>query len=60
MDIVQVLQAASVKVLDRPPRSQAYRFDRCGGLVMAGDPFGLAWTGGSGAHAVEEWVDLAR
>lgn len=59
-DIVQALQAASVKVLDRPSQISGVPFwTDAAVLSAAGIPSVLFGPSGSGAHAVEEWVDLA-
>ena len=59
-DIVQALQAASVKVLDRPSQIAGVQFwTDAAVLSAAGIPSVLFGPSGSGAHAVEEWVDLA-
>ena len=59
-DIVQALQAASVKVLNRPSQIAGVPFwTDAAVLSAAGMPSVLFGPAGSGAHAVEEWVDLA-
>ena len=59
-DIVQALQAASVKVLNRPSQIAGVPFwTDAAVLSAAGIPSLLFGPSGSGAHAVEEWVDLA-
>ena len=59
-EIVQALQAASVKVLDRPSQIAGVPFwTDAAVLSAAGIPSVLFGPAGSGAHAVEEWVDLA-
>jgi acetylornithine deacetylase len=59
-DIVQALQAASVKVLNRPSPIAGVQFwTDAAVLSAAGIPSVLFGPSGSGAHAVEEWVDLA-
>jgi acetylornithine deacetylase len=59
-DIVQALQAASVRVLDRPSQIAGVPFwTDAAVLSVAGIPSVLFGPAGSGAHAVEEWVDLA-
>jgi acetylornithine deacetylase len=59
-DIVQALQAASVKVLNRPSPVAGVQFwTDAAVLSAAGIPSVLFGPSGSGAHAVEEWVDLA-
>ena len=58
--IVQALQAASVKVLNRPsPIAGVPFWTDAAVLSAAGIPSVLFGPAGSGAHAVEEWVDLA-
>jgi len=59
-DIVQALQAASVQVLDSPsPIAGVPFWTDAAVLSAAGIPSALFGPAGSGAHAVEEWVDLA-
>jgi acetylornithine deacetylase len=59
-DIVQALQAASVEVLKRPSQIAGVQFWTDAALLsVAGIPSVLFGPSGSGAHAVEEWVDLA-
>jgi acetylornithine deacetylase len=59
-EIVQALQAASVKVLNRPLKISGVPFwTDAAVLAAAGIPSVLFGPSGSGAHAVEEWVDLA-
>ena len=59
-EIVQTLQAASVKVLNQPlPISGVPYWTDAAILSAAGIPSVLFGHSGSGAHAVEEWVDLA-
>lgn len=59
-DIVQALQAASVRALDRPSQIAGVPFwTDAAVLSAAGIPSVLFGPAGSGAHAVEEWVDLA-
>jgi acetylornithine deacetylase len=59
-DIVQALQAASVEVLKRPlPISGVQFWTDAAILSAAGIPSILFGPSGSGAHAVEEWVDLS-
>ncbi len=59
-DIVQALQKASVKVLNRPSQISGVPFwTDAAVLAAAGTPSVLFGPSGSGAHAVEEWVDLA-
>jgi acetylornithine deacetylase len=57
--IVQVIQAASVKLLNRPSPIAGVQFwTDAAVLSAAGIPSVLFGPSGSGAHAVEEWVDL--
>jgi acetylornithine deacetylase len=59
-EIVQALQAASVKVTNRPSQISGVPFwTDAAVLSAAGIPSVLFGPSGSGAHAVEEWVDLA-
>src|SRR5215211_5064526 len=59
-EIVQALQAASVNVLNRPsPISGVPFWTDAAVLSAAGIPSVLFGPSGSGAHAAEEWVDLA-
>jgi acetylornithine deacetylase len=59
-DIVQALQAASVEVLERSSQIAGVQFWTDAALLSAaGIPSVLFGPSGSGAHAVEEWVDLA-
>jgi acetylornithine deacetylase len=59
-DIVQALQAASINVLNRPSQISRVPFwTDAAVLSAAGIPSVLFGPSGSGAHAVEEWVDLA-
>jgi acetylornithine deacetylase len=59
-EIVQALQAASVKVLNRPLQIAGVQFwTDAAVLSAAGIPAVLFGPSGSGAHAVEEWVDLS-
>jgi len=59
-DIVKTIQAAGVKVLNHPPRIAGVQFwTDAAVLSAAGIPTILFGPSGSGAHAVEEWVDLA-
>jgi acetylornithine deacetylase len=59
-EIVQALQAASVNMLNRPsPISGVPFWTDAAILSAAGIPSVLFGPAGSGAHAVEEWVDLA-
>lgn len=58
-EIVQALQAASVKVLNRPLQVAGVQFwTDAAVLSAAGIPSVLFGPSGSGAHAIEEWVDL--
>ena len=58
-DIVRALQAASVKVLNRPLQIAGVQFWTDAAVLSAsGIPSILFGPAGSGAHAVEEWVDL--
>jgi acetylornithine deacetylase len=58
--IVQALQAASVKVLNEPRQIAGVQFwTDAAVLSAAGIPSILFGPSGSGAHAVEEWVDLS-
>ena len=59
-EIVQALQAASVKVLTHPSQIAGVPFwTDAAVLSAAGIPSVLFGPSGSGAHAVEEWVELA-
>jgi acetylornithine deacetylase len=58
--IVQALQAAAVHVLNRPLQISGVPFwTDAAVLAAAGIPSVLFGPSGSGAHAVEEWVDLS-
>jgi acetylornithine deacetylase len=58
-DIVQVLQSAAMQVLHRPlPISGVPFWTDAAVLSATGIPSVLFGPAGSGAHAVEEWVDL--
>jgi acetylornithine deacetylase len=58
--IVRALQAASVQVLDHAAPVAGVQFwTDAAVLSAAGIPSVLFGPSGSGAHAVEEWVDLA-
>ncbi len=58
-EIVQALQSASVKVLNHPLQISGVPFwTDAAVLSAAGIPALLFGPSGSGAHAVEEWVDL--
>jgi len=59
-EIVQTLQSASVKVLNHPLQVSGVQFWTDAAILSAeGIPSVLFGPSGSGAHAVEEWVDLA-
>jgi acetylornithine deacetylase len=59
-EIVQALQSASVKVLNHPLQVAGVQFwTDAAVLSAAGIPSVLFGPSGSGAHAVEEWVDLS-
>lgn len=59
-DIVQSLQAASAEVLKRPLQISGVQFWTDAALLSAaGIPSVLFGPSGSGAHAIEEWVDLS-
>lgn len=59
-DIVQALQAASAEVLERPLQISGVQFWTDAALLSAaGIPSVLFGPSGSGAHAIEEWVDLS-
>jgi acetylornithine deacetylase len=59
-DIVRAIQAASVKRLNHPSPIAGVQFwTDAAVLSAAGIPSVLFGPAGSGAHAVEEWVDLA-
>ena len=59
-DIVQSLQAASAEVLKRPLQIFGVQFWTDAALLSAaGIPSVLFGPSGSGAHAIEEWVDLS-
>jgi acetylornithine deacetylase len=58
--IVQALQAASIRVLNHPaPIAGVPFWTDAAVLAAVGIPSVLFGPAGSGAHAVEEWVDLA-
>jgi acetylornithine deacetylase len=58
-DIAQAIQVASVKVLNRPSQVAGVPFwTDAAVLSAAGIPSVLFGPSGSGAHAVEEWVEL--
>ena len=57
--IVQALQTASIKVLNHPLQVAGVPFWTDAAVLAAGGiPAVLLGPSGSGAHAVEEWVDL--
>lgn len=59
-EIVQSLQASSAEVLKRPLQISGVQFWTDAALLSAaGIPSVLFGPSGSGAHAIEEWVDLA-
>jgi acetylornithine deacetylase len=59
-EIVKAIRAASVRVLHRPPQIAGVQFwTDAAVLSAAGIPSVLFGPSGSGAHAVEEWADLA-
>ena len=59
-DIVRTLQSASTQVMSHPARVAGVPFwTDAAVLSEAGIPSVLFGPSGSGAHAVEEWVDLA-
>lgn len=59
-DIVNAIQAASTKILNHPSPVAGVQFwTDAAVLSAAGIPSVLFGPVGSGAHAVEEWVDLA-
>lgn len=59
-EIVQALQGASVKVLNEPRQIAGVQFwTDAAVLSAAGIPAILFGPSGSGAHAVEEWVELS-
>ena len=59
-DIVQAIQAASEKLFNHPSPVAGVQFwTDAAVLSAAGIPSVLFGPSGSGAHAVEEWVDLA-
>jgi acetylornithine deacetylase len=59
-EIVKAIQAASVNVLNRPAQIAGVQFwTDAAVLSAAGVPSVLFGPAGSGAHAVEEWVDLS-
>jgi acetylornithine deacetylase len=59
-EIVQALQAASAKLLSHPLQVAGVQFWTDAAVLSAvGIPSVLFGPSGSGAHAVEEWVDLS-
>lgn len=59
-EIVKAIQAACVNVLNHPSQIAGVQFwTDAAVLSAAGIPSVLFGPSGSGAHAVEEWVDLA-
>jgi acetylornithine deacetylase len=59
-DIVKAIQASSMKILNRPSQISGVQFwTDAAVLSAAGVPSVLFGPSGSGAHAVEEWVDLS-
>ena len=59
-DVVKAIQAAAVKVLNRPSQIAGVQFwTDAAVLSAAGIPSILFGPSGSGAHAIEEWVDLS-
>src|SRR6266516_785855 len=59
-DIVKIIQAAAGKVLNHPPQIAGVQFWTDAAILSAvGIPSVLFGPSGSGAHAVEEWVDLS-
>jgi acetylornithine deacetylase len=59
-EIVQAVQAASVQILNRPSQITGVPFWTDAAILSAaGIPSVLFGPSGNGAHAVEEWVDLA-
>ena len=58
-EIVRAIQAASAKLLNRPSPVAGVQFWTDAAILSAaGIPAVLFGPSGSGAHAVEEWVDL--
>jgi acetylornithine deacetylase len=58
-EIVRAIQAASVNVLNHPSQIAGVQFWTDAAILsVAGVPSVLFGPAGSGAHAVEEWVDL--
>jgi acetylornithine deacetylase len=59
-EIVKAIQAASIKVLNHPSQIAGVQFwTDAAVLSAAGIPSILFGPAGSGAHAVNEWVDLS-
>jgi acetylornithine deacetylase len=59
-DIVKSIQSAAVKVMNHPPQIAGVQFWTDAAILSgAGIPSVLFGPSGSGAHAVEEWVDLS-
>jgi acetylornithine deacetylase len=59
-EIVKAIRSAAVKVLNHSPQIAGVQFwTDAAVLSAAGIPSVLFGPSGSGAHAVEEWVDLA-
>lgn len=59
-DIVRAIQASAAKVLNRSPQISGVQFWTDAAILSAeGIPSLLFGPSGSGAHAVEEWVDLS-
>jgi acetylornithine deacetylase len=59
-EIVKAIQSAALKVLNHSPQIAGVQFWTDAALLSAaGIPSVLFGPSGSGAHAVEEWVDLA-
>jgi len=58
-EVVKTIRAAATQVLNRPPQIAGVQFwTDAAVLSAAGIPSLLFGPSGSGAHAVEEWVDL--
>jgi acetylornithine deacetylase len=59
-EIVKVIQDAAIKVLNHPAQINGVQYwTDAAVLSAAGIPSVLFGHSGAGAHAVEEWVDLA-
>jgi acetylornithine deacetylase len=59
-DIVEAIQASAVRALNHPPQIAGVQFwTDAAVLSAAGIPSVLFGPSGSGAHAIEEWVDLS-